>query len=141
MNRTAKDLGMHDSSFENPNGLTAPKHKSSPRDLLTLAQSAMRQSLFRKIVGTVQHGCTVEGPGGYKRNVVWKNTNRLLRTKGYTGVKTGTTSAAGACLVSQGTRGDKSLIVVVLGASSSDARYADSRNLYRWAWQQLGVNN
>ena len=130
---------MDKSSFENPNGLTASKHKTSPRDLLTLAYTAMQQPLFREIVGTVQRGCTVDGPGGYKRNLVWRNTNRLLRTEGYSGVKTGTTSAAGACLVSCGTRDDKSLIVVVLGSSSSDARYADSRNLYRWAWRQLGV--
>ncbi|NOZ40716.1 MAG: hypothetical protein GXP24_10895 [Planctomycetes bacterium] len=138
MNQTAQRLGMDKSSFENPNGLTSPKHKTSPRDLLTLSTLAMRQPLFRKIVGTVEHGCTVEGPEGYKRNLVWKNTNRLLRTEGYGGVKTGTTSAAGSCLVSYGTRGDKSLLVVVLGSSSTDARYADTRNLFRWAWQQLG---
>jgi D-alanyl-D-alanine carboxypeptidase (penicillin-binding protein 5/6) len=139
MNQAAHDLGMKKSRFENPNGLTAPKHKTSPLDLLTLAHRAMKQPLFRQIVGTVQHGCTVDGPGGYQRNLVWRNTNRLLRTQGYQGVKTGTTNAAGACLVSQGSRGNKSLIVVVLGASSSDARYADSRNLYRWAWHQLGI--
>ncbi len=137
MNQVAKELGMDKSGFENPNGLTAPKHKTSPRDLLTLSTWAMRQSLFRKIVGTVQHGCTVEGQEGYKRNLVWRNTNRLLRTEGYSGVKTGTTGAAGSCLVSHGTRGKKSLLVVVLGSSSTDARYADSRNLFRWAWKQL----
>ena len=141
MNRTAGELGMTQSGFENPNGLTAPKHKTSPRDLLTLSYLAMRQPIFRDIVSTVQHGTTVQGPGGYTRNLVWRNTNRLLRTEGYGGVKTGTTGAAGSCLVSHGTRGEKSLLVVVLGSSSTDARYADSRNLYRWAWQQLGVND
>lgn len=137
MNRTAKGLGMNESGFENPNGLTAPKHKTSPRDLLTLTHAAMQSPLFRDIVSAVQHGTTVEGLGGYQRNLVWRNTNRLLKTEGYNGVKTGTTSAAGSCLVSHGTRGEHSLVVVVLGASGTDARYADSRNLYRWAWQQL----
>jgi len=138
MNRTAKELGMDYSGFENPNGLTAPQHKTSPRDLLTLSTLAMRQPLFRKIVGTVEHGCTIVGPDGKRRNLVWRNTNRLLRTEGYGGVKTGTTSAAGSCLVAHCTRGEKSLLVVLLGSSSTDARYADSRNLFRWAWQQLG---
>ena len=137
MNRTAKELGMNHSGFENPNGLTAPKHKTSPRDLLMLSSLAMRQPLFRKIVGTVQHGCTVEGPDGKRRNIVWRNSNRLLRTEGYSGIKTGTTTPAGSCLVSHGTRDKKSMIVVVLGSSSTDARYADTRNLFRWAWQQL----
>ncbi len=139
MNDTARELGMNESSFENPNGLTAPNHKTSPRDLAKLTYQAMQHEIFRTIVGTVQHGVTVEGPGGYQRNLVWRNTNRLLRTEGYRGVKTGTTRAAGSCLVSHGTRGDQSLLVVVLGSSSTDARYADSRNLYRWAWKQLGV--
>jgi D-alanyl-D-alanine carboxypeptidase (penicillin-binding protein 5/6) len=79
----------------------------------------------------------VTGPGGYQRNLKWKNTNELLDIEGYEGVKTGTTDAAGACLVSKSKRGEKSLMLVVLGASSSKARYADSRNLYRWGWQQL----
>ncbi len=138
MNRTALELGMKKSGFENPNGLTAPKHKTSPRDLLALSYQAMQQPLFRKIVGTVQHGCTVEDGQGHQRNLVWRNSNRLLRTEGYSGVKTGTTSAAGSCLVSHGTRGKRSLLVVVLGSTSSDARYVDTQNLYRWAWQQLG---
>ena len=47
------------------------------------------------------------------------------------------TTAAGACLVSHGTRGDHPLTVVVLGAGSSDSRYVDTRNLFRWAWKQL----
>ena len=139
MNSQAQQLGLKCTYFENTSGLTAPKHKSSASDLITLAFHAMQQPLFHKIVGTVQYGCTVKGKEGYQRNLVWRNTNRLLRTEGYDGVKTGTTSAAGSCLVSQGTRQDRSLLVVVLGSSSTDARYADSRNLYRWAWQQLGV--
>ena len=139
MNAKAKELGMAKSSFANPNGLTQKGHQSTAEDLLILAHNAMQQPLFRKYVSTVQHGCTVTGAEGYQRNLAWYNTNRLLRTEGFVGVKTGTTTPAGACLVSQGKRGDKSLIVVVLGASSTDARYADSQNLYRWAWRELGL--
>ena len=77
------------------------------------------------------------GPGGYQRPVAWKNTNRLLGIEGFHGVKTGTTTAAGACLVSHGERDGRALLVSVLGSASSDSRYVDSRNLYRWAWSQL----
>ena len=102
-----------------------------------LAYALKQIPLLQKVVSTPQHGATVTGPGGYERNVLWKNTNNLLKIEGYDGVKTGTTSAAGACLVSSAKRGDDSLIVVVLGAPSSDSRYVDSRNLYRWGWTQL----
>ena len=85
---------------------------------------------------TRQHGAKLQGPGGYERNVLWKNTNRLLAIEGYEGIKTGTTSAAGACLVSLGERDGRRLIIVVLGSASSDARYVDTRNLFRWAWSQ-----
>ena len=137
MNDAAQDLGI-DATFKNTHGLTADGHVASSKGLATLARAALQNELFCKIVGTRQRGCTLESISGYRRNVIWKNTNRLLGTEGYLGVKTGTTDAAGACLVSYGQRQNDSLIVVVLGATSSDARYVDARNLFRWAWSNRG---
>ncbi len=139
MNQAASELGMPDTRFKNPHGLPDSGHATTAKDLLKLGWEAMQMARFREIVATRQHGCQVVGPGGYHRNIKWKNTNELLDIEGYDGVKTGTTDAAGACLVSKSTRGDKSLMLVVLGSSSSKARYADSRNLYRWGWQQQMV--
>jgi D-alanyl-D-alanine carboxypeptidase (penicillin-binding protein 5/6) len=138
MNDMARSLGMSTTTYKNPHGLTAKGHLSSAADLLKLAYAAMQIPRFREYVNTPQHGCSLTSTSGYQRNVVWKNTNRLLGIEGYAGVKTGTTSAAGACLVSHATRGDDQLLLVVLGAQSSTARYVDSRNLYRWAWLQRG---
>jgi serine-type D-Ala-D-Ala carboxypeptidase (penicillin-binding protein 5/6) len=140
MNAAAAELGMENSHFENTHGLTEPGHQASAADLARLAIACRKMPLFCEVTGTRQRGATVEGPGGYRRNVMWKNTNKLLEIDGYDGVKTGTTNAAGACLVSHAVRGDRQLMLVVLGATSSDARYMDSRNLYRWAWNQLGVD-
>ncbi len=137
MNAEALRLGMHNTHYENPHGWPHPKHVTSPFDLARLARTAFESELFRGYVRTRQRGVKVEGPGGYTRNVVWKNSNRLLAIKGYDGVKTGTTTNAGACLVSTAKRGKRRLIVSVLGSTSSDARYVDTRNLYRWAWTQL----
>lgn len=139
MNRTAERLGMKNTKYINPHGLPDEDHVSTARDLLRLAAVAMKHPLFREIVSTRQHTCQVTSTRGYKRNVVWKNTNKLLDVDGYSGVKTGTTNAAGACLVSLAQRGHDELLVVVLGATSSDARYTDTRNLFRWAWQQRGI--
>ena len=134
MNETAKKLRMTQTHYTNTHGLSDPRHVSTAADLFRLASVAMKNSIFRKIVQTRQFGCRIESTTGYARNVMWKNTNQLLKVDGYRGVKTGTTSAAGACLVAMGERNGVSLITVVLGSSSSEARYSDSRNLFRWAW-------
>jgi D-alanyl-D-alanine carboxypeptidase (penicillin-binding protein 5/6) len=137
MNAAAQELGMQASSFRNTSGLTAEGHKASARDLVLLTQRAMAFPLLADVVATRQRGCQVEGPGGYRRNVLWRNTNQLLSIEGYQGAKTGTTSAAGACLVARGSFDGHDLIVVTLGSASSPARYVDSRNLFRWARRQL----
>jgi D-alanyl-D-alanine carboxypeptidase (penicillin-binding protein 5/6) len=137
MNRTAVELNMTHTTYHNTHGLTARGHHASARDLIRLAHAAWKMERFRSYVATRQFGCAVTGPGGYVRHVLWKNTNRLLPIEGYEGVKTGTTTAAGACLVSAARRDDEALLMVVLGSASSESRYVDSRNLYRWAWQQL----
>jgi D-alanyl-D-alanine carboxypeptidase (penicillin-binding protein 5/6) len=136
MNRTARKLDLATASYRNTHGMTHDEHKASPADLVKLAVAGRKNEIFRHYTSTRQHGCQVIGASGYLRNVEWKNTNQLLAIEGFDGIKTGTTDAAGACLVSAGRRGDDELIVVVLGATSGDARYIDSRNLYRWAWQQ-----
>jgi serine-type D-Ala-D-Ala carboxypeptidase (penicillin-binding protein 5/6) len=137
MNRKAAELGMSSTHFNNPNGLPSAGHVTTARDLAKLAHAAFQLPGFREVVKTPQHGYTLDSVAGYQRNIVWKNTNQLLRTEGYDGIKTGTTNAAGNCIVSTGERDGKRLIVVVLGAPSTEGRYADSKNLYRWAWKDL----
>jgi D-alanyl-D-alanine carboxypeptidase (penicillin-binding protein 5/6) len=44
--------------------------------------------------------------------------------------------AAGSCLVGSGRRGEDHLLVTVLGCTSNDSRYNDTRNLFRWAWRE-----
>ena len=78
-------------------------------------------------MATPQHGYTLDSVTGYQRNIEWKNTNQLLRTEGYDGIKTGTTGAAGSCLVSTGERDGRRLIVV--GARLD----VDAKPLHRYA--------
>jgi len=137
MNAEAARLGMASTHFSNPHGLSEKSHLTTVSDLAILARATLGSELFRNYTATRQRGTTVGGPGGYTRNVLWKNTNELLATEGYDGIKTGTTDQAGACLVSTGERSGNRLIVVVLGSAASESRYTDSRNLYRWGWQQL----
>lgn len=134
MNRRAAARKLAETKYLDPHGLG--RNLSSARNLAVLAATAMQDELFRKYVGTRRHACEATCADGTKRPVVWDNTNRLLGIEGYDGIKTGTTTAAGSCLVARGKRGSDSLIVVVLGSTSNDGRYVDARNLFRWAWAE-----
>ena len=127
---------LKQTSFKNPHGLTAAGHKSTARDLTKLAFFAYQLPHFADYVRTRQRGCTLVGADEKKRNVIWKNTNRLLGTEGYLGIKTGTTTAAGACLISLSEREGRTILLVTLGSAASASRYADARNLHRYLWQQ-----
>ena len=135
MNTRAAELEMTKSSFRNPHGITHPEHKSSCVDLVVLTRELMKFPLVMEIVQTRRYEALVRGAEGYTRRLVWNNSNQLLDHQGYLGIKTGTTDAAGACLVSLGKHQEKETIVVVLGSSGSAARYSDSRNLHRYGWR------
>lgn len=139
MNARAAALGLRSTSYGNPHGLTVEGCGSTAREVAALAREAMNHEVFREVVATRRRTATLENIDGYRREVVWNNTNKLLGIDGYEGIKTGTTTPAGCCLAACGGRGGRRLIVVVLGSTSTEARYADSRNLFRYAWRTLGV--
>lgn len=138
MNRVAAALGMKDTHYWNPHGLDCKGHHTTARDMLILARKVMGDPLLRRYVATRRHRTVVTTANGGSRLLTWRNTNQLLGIQTYNGIKTGTTSRAGACLVSCSTRAPDQLLMVVLGSSSSQGRYVDSRNLYRWAFRKLG---
>lgn len=137
MNRRAGELGMANTHFVNPHGLPDDKHLSTAADLAILARTAWQLPLLREIVQTRQRGAQVHRADGAARNLHWENTNRLLAQQGFAGMKTGTTTAAGACLIAVGIAEDgaSETIVVVLGSNSSTARYVDARNVFAWTWR------
>ena len=136
MNREGKAVGMKNTKYEDPNGLR--RNASSARDIATLAVHALKNPAFQEYVKTKTHSYEVTGPDGKKCNVTWNNTNRLLGQEGFDGVKTGTTRAAGNCLVASWRQGSNHLIVVVLGSADSYGKYDEARDLFAWAWKQRG---
>jgi D-alanyl-D-alanine carboxypeptidase (penicillin-binding protein 5/6) len=138
MNRTARRLELRDTHYRLPygDGGTDTDRTTTAADLTRLAWHAYRLPAFREIVATRDYECDVATPDGGSRRARWENTNQLLALDlGYDGVKTGTTTLAGQCLVASGRRGGDHLFVVVLG-SATDARFVDTRHLFRWAWTQ-----
>jgi D-alanyl-D-alanine carboxypeptidase (penicillin-binding protein 5/6) len=90
MNRTARDLGMTDTTYTDPSGYQ-PSTVSTAHDQLLLLRAAMRSSTLARIMG--QPSAYVPDAG------VVHNTNSLLGHDGFVAGKTGSTSAAGGCLV------------------------------------------
>jgi D-alanyl-D-alanine carboxypeptidase (penicillin-binding protein 5/6) len=131
-----EDFSPSDRSALDPNGLS--HNQASARDLAVLTWHAMQNRQFGEYVKTRVHECEVVTEAGIERRITWKNTNRLLEEASCDGVKTGTTNAAGACLVASAHRGADHLIVVVLGSTGGDGRYEDARKLLGWGWEQRG---
>jgi serine-type D-Ala-D-Ala carboxypeptidase (penicillin-binding protein 5/6) len=136
MNEEAKTLDLKNTRFENPVGLDEKGHYSSATELATMARVAMQNPMFRDIVSTEY--ATINTP---YREIPLTNTNELLFSYGpATGIKTGTTPAAGESLVSPASIGDESYVCVILdskeerfGASARTLRYGfiahDRKNL------------
>ncbi len=102
--------------------------------MMLIADYALNNPLFAKMVST-RHAEIPKKDTTRKRSL--DNTNRLLSTyPGADGVKTGTTNAAGQCLVSSATRGDRQLIAVVL---KSGDRYGDSVKLLNHGFEDYVV--
>ncbi len=137
MNRTAARLGMSRTKYRQAfgDGGKADDRTTTARDLLTLGHAAMQDPLFREIVSTAKYAGKALRPDGKYRTIEWENTNQLLKLANYQGIKTGMTDAAGYCLLSCGEHEGHNFMVVVLGCVTEEVRYADTRNLFRWAWR------
>lgn len=129
MNRRATGLGMEDSKFLNPHGLTVEGQYSTARDMMRLALAAWRNDEIRRIVRIRRTTFTYTGGN----TVPVENSNDLLRRwPACSGMKTGFTAAAGRCLVGAAEENGKTALVVVLG-STGEAVWDDAERLLRLA--------
>jgi D-alanyl-D-alanine carboxypeptidase (penicillin-binding protein 5/6) len=132
MNRKAAQLGMRNSHFMNPHGLPQDGQFSTARDIAIASRAAWRSGTIRSM--TALKRTTFRHSDGRVKTL--ENTNKLLKRVPYCdGLKTGTTNAAGRCLVSSGTLGSRSAIVVVLKSNSANV-WNDSEKLLRWALER-----
>jgi serine-type D-Ala-D-Ala carboxypeptidase (penicillin-binding protein 5/6) len=132
MNQKAASLGMRNSNFINPNGLPAVGQYSTARDMAIAARAAYRSPLIRSFTATKAFDFRYND--GRTRRI--ENTNRLLKTLPYCdGLKTGTTNAAGRCLVASGSLNGRSVIVVVLKSTTPNV-WKDSGKLLAWALER-----
>jgi D-alanyl-D-alanine carboxypeptidase (penicillin-binding protein 5/6) len=135
MNAQAKALGMNNTGYKNPEGLTEPGHTTTARDLSILATRLMQD--FPAFVGFYAIK-KYRYPGTPAAND--SNRNLLLfRDPTVDGLKTGHTDAAGFCLVATAKRDfpnlqGRRLMAIVLGAASENARAEEAQKLLNWGY-------
>ncbi|PRH80591.1 D-alanyl-D-alanine carboxypeptidase [Streptomyces solincola] len=128
MNAKAKQLSMVNSSFDSFDGISqAGKNFTTPQDLAKLARHAFSSPILREVVGATTYKTSATTSTGGTRTYTWYNTNKLLGSyPGAVGIKTGTGTAAGPCLVFAATRGTKTYTGVILNGTD---RYNDAAKL------------
>ncbi|WP_126443932.1 D-alanyl-D-alanine endopeptidase [Sulfuricystis multivorans] len=128
MNAKAKMLGLTDTRFVDPTGLT-PENVSSARDLVKLVNAAHQYPLIREFTTTDEYQVVVRG-----RPLIFRNTNSLVKKDDWNiGLsKTGFISEAGKCLVMQAWLANKPTIIVLLDSWGKLTRIADAQRIKRW---------
>ncbi len=117
MNERAAELGMTDTTFKNCTGLPAEGHLCSARDIAIMSQELLRHE---KILEYTQIWMDSIRGGDFGL----ANTNKLLKNyAGITGLKTGSTDAAGFCITASAERDGMELVAVVLGSDTSADRF------------------
>ena len=129
MNKKAKEIGMENTSFENPHGLDEKtKNYSTAYDMALLMRYANSLPMFKKITGTKKKIVKTD-----EKTYVWSNKNKLLYTYKYTtGGKTGYTEKANRTLVTSASKDNMNLIVVTLNDGND---FQNHKELYEYGFK------
>jgi serine-type D-Ala-D-Ala endopeptidase (penicillin-binding protein 7) len=132
MNAKAKMLGMKDTRYVEPTGLSS-SNQSSAHDLATLVSAAYTDSVLREYTTSPGHEVAIGN-----RTLKFNNTNRLVKNPDWDiGIqKTGYISEAGQCLVMQAKIAGRKLIMVFLDSAGKLSRIADAERVRRWVESQ-----
>ena len=137
MNKKASELGLTSSHFVTPHGLDQDEHYTTAFELAKIADYALKNKTFSKIVNTSNYTIKINNN---QKNL--HNTNELLgNMEGVYGVKTGFTNGANRCLVTSCKRGELDIICVVLGCDTKKDRTKDSVKLINYALANFSVVN
>ena len=137
MNAEADRIGAVDTHFVNPHGLHDPDHYTTAYDLYLIFHEAMKNSVFREITGTTAYTASYRDRSGQTVSKTWKGGNWFMTGERETpagitviGGKTGTTQAAGYCLIMAEEAADGGEYVsVVLKSDSRPALYDNMENI------------
>lgn len=152
MNSRAVELGCTGTHFVNPHGIHDENHYTTCYDLYLIARHAMENETFRTIVSTDEYTVPATNMSEERH---FANTNGLLTNKKYSGyvyddcigIKTGSTDAAGYCLLSAAERDGTVLISVVMGAETvvdsagtHRKQFSESSALLKWGFDTFSYH-
>ena len=128
MNQKALELGMHDTHYVEPTGLSS-RNQSSARDLATLVQAAQEHPIIREFSTSPEYAVEVG-----RRPTQFRTTNALVRSPAWDIVlqKTGYITEAGRCLVMQAKMAGRKLTMVFLDSAGKYSRIGDAERVRRW---------
>ena len=137
MNEEARSLGAVDTHFVNPHGLTDSDHYTTAYDLYLIFNEALKQPVFRTVIGTTSYTANYHNGAGESVSKTWSGGNWYMtgdrqEPEGLTvfGGKTGTTSAAGYCLImASRDEQEHEYVSVVLKADSRPGLYDNMSNI------------
>ncbi len=148
MNKLAAALGMSATRFKGTNGSVISQ--STARDMALLSMYAIERPLFQSISGKRGYVVTIENAAGGARQSRFENSNRMLfTTEGVDGVRAARSASAGSCLAVSAKRASvkltnprtgkpatyaQRLLVIILGAHTSQQRYTMAQNFLRDGW-------
>ena len=133
MNQKCSDLGLISTHFVTPHGLDNEEHYTTAYELAIITNYALKNDIFRKVVGTKNYTITINNS-----SKTLSNTNELLgNLDGVYGVKTGFTNGANRCLVTAVKRNQLDIICIVLGADTKKDRTKDSIELIEYVFQNF----
>jgi len=133
MNDRARELGMNDTHFVNPHGLSDPAHVTSAYDVALMARELVKHpKVFEWSTLWMDYLEHTDKP---RNDTMLANTNKLLgKYEGLDGLKTGFHSKAGYCFVATAKRGDFRLISVILNASNTKQRFDEAAKLLDYGY-------
>ncbi len=142
MNKTASDIGMKNTNFENPHGYHDDNHYTTARDMAIIARLAMENPVFAEMVAAKRmeiqptNKCPEVRTYTTRNMLINKYASVKIKYSYATGIKTGHTDKAGQCLVASASRNDLDLISVVFKAPKNvaDRVYMDTINLFEHAY-------
>ena len=137
MNEEAARIGAVDTHFVNPHGLHDPDHYTTAYDLYLIFHEAMKDATFRKVAGSTAYTASYRDKSGQTVTKTWKGGNWFMTGERETpegitviGGKTGTTQAAGCCLVmAEEDSAGGEYISIVLKSDSRQALYDNMENI------------
>ena len=147
MNERAKELGMNNTNFANPHGFHDDNHYTTAYDIFLMTREALKNTKFCELVKIKTSklpatNISKERPISSTNHLISRYRNTFHYYPYATGVKTGSTTEAGSCLVSTAEKNGISLMSVVLGCDNADQKenaysFTDSKAMFEYVFENF----